>query len=278
MNRGLITLLFSMCLCGCSSTFQYNDALYDRIKNRGMIPLSTDNPFLAANLLVSKEAERSPVFKGFIQHRGAPPVIRVEKTLFSPALLQFYYPHNKEFYTLDADGDSWIIGGPYPIDREHMVALSAIVKTKYGQPALSTPIAVEASAQQATTKQEIAPSFSATSSPPEEIIRKPFQSPVVAKKREPLPFSELIARYGTHPAELTPKGDLVHYVSYQGETVEMLARWYTLDETNGDRIARINGLPKSKLISTGDSIVIPRYLVKNKFRLTEEVVTALQIK
>jgi hypothetical protein len=78
-------------------------------------------------------------------------------------------------------------------------------------------------------------------------------------------------------AEMTPKGDVVHHVTYPGETLSMLARWYTHDRANAGRIARINSITQPDKLNIGDMIVIPSYLVKTKNRLTEEGVQSLTI-
>ena len=69
-------------------------------------------------------------------------------------------------------------------------------------------------------------------------------------------------------AEISPKGDLVHYVTLPAETLEAITRWYTFDAANTARIRRINQLPATGL-AQGDQVVIPAYLIKNKKRLDE---------
>ena len=70
-------------------------------------------------------------------------------------------------------------------------------------------------------------------------------------------------------AELTPKGDVVHYVSFDGETLSNVAAWYTYDKSNVGKIARINQRKADDKLALGDSIVIPSYLVRNKTLLTK---------
>ena len=80
----------------------------------------------------------------------------------------------------------------------------------------------------------------------------------------------LVAKYAGHPAELSPKGDLVHYVTSSAETLALLSRWYTRDSLNVDRIARINGMRPAAALSPGDTLIIPAYLLKNTARLTDD--------
>jgi hypothetical protein len=85
---------------------------------------------------------------------------------------------------------------------------------------------------------------------------------------------DILAVTGPAPAELSPKGDLVHYVTYPGETLYMIARWYTYDRENGPRLARINRLNNADRLALGDEIVVPAYMLKNKNRLSEEALKA----
>jgi hypothetical protein len=294
----ILLLVLTAALLQCTPTVDFNRALIDRLKNRGPLALSTDNPYLAANLFLAKEIEKSSTVRGFIDHRGAPPVISVEKELFSPIILEFYYPKNLEYYVLESRGSDWLIGGPYPLSGETMNEVGSLAQNLDGAPALKPERAGAWHKGPAPLSDEVRKNLE--DSPREASLEErspiigsvdegqlPFQSP--AKGRAdfaPHPESgsgspnndlELIVkRYGKHPAELTPKGDLVHYVTYPGETLSMISRWYTLDETNTLRLARINSLPDPNTLSTGDTLIIPKYLVKNNFRLTEEAVEALK--
>ena len=78
-------------------------------------------------------------------------------------------------------------------------------------------------------------------------------------------------------AELSPRGDLVHYVTFPGETLSMIARWYTGDRTNAGRIARMNGLPNPDQLRIGDSVVVPKYLLATTKRLTATAVEELAV-
>ena len=81
---------------------------------------------------------------------------------------------------------------------------------------------------------------------------------------------------GSQPAELTPRGDVVHHVTYPGETLSMIARWYTHDRANAGRLARINHLNNPDRLQIGDKIIVPSYLLKNKNRRTPADVRTLQ--
>lgn len=76
--------------------------------------------------------------------------------------------------------------------------------------------------------------------------------------------------------ELTPKGDLVHYVTSPDEDLTLIARWYTFDAKNTGRIARVSGISSKQPLSVGDTLIIPSYLLKNKVRLNKEGLAALK--
>jgi hypothetical protein len=101
--------------------------------------------------------------------------------------------------------------------------------------------------------------------------------PETARGSEEEQFLRALAeKESTNKAELTPKGDLVHYVTLQGETLSNIARWYTFDRENAKRLARINELKNPDQLSLGDIVIIPSYLVKNQRRLTESGLAAIQ--
>ena len=49
----------------------------------------------------------------------------------------------------------------------------------------------------------------------------------------------------------------------------MIAKWYTGDTTNSDRLYRINSLDDPDRLMLGQIIRIPRYLINNKRILTK---------
>jgi len=76
-------------------------------------------------------------------------------------------------------------------------------------------------------------------------------------------------------AEITPTRDLVHYVTFAGETLSMIARWYTLDRANAGRLARINNMRDPNNLSLGDVIIVPSYLLRNEKRLSKQALDKL---
>lgn len=88
-------------------------------------------------------------------------------------------------------------------------------------------------------------------------------------------FAALIELHGSSPAEITPKGDLVHYVTFEGETLEIIARWYSGDVSNAERLGRMNRLSATQALVPGDTVIVPAYMVRNSYRLSEGGMRAL---
>lgn len=309
----LITLaLVAVLLSGCAVTSE--STLTRRLAERGAVAVSPENPYLAGNLLLTREMERNAELKGFIEHRGSPSAMAVESGMFSDLTLQLFYLDRGEFFIAEQTGSGSIINGPFEMSagQRREVGLLAAPHasgekppTASAKPAAGEPLppAVPAPAENdgvALAKANDVGVRSAAASLDAFHMRAraggaPFQSPPRAKEpaapeRTPEPPTEaanapapaethaqimarLLESAGDHPAEETPRGDLVHHVASVTETLPIIAGWYTEDPANADRIGRINGLTENP--SPGDQIVIPRYLVRNRNRLTDEAVAEL---
>jgi hypothetical protein len=301
---------------GCSNSMSVDKVLFDRLRDQGPIALDPQNPYLAANLFLAKQTEQSPELKGFLNIAGTPSALAIEDHSFGPIQVQLYYSAEHRRYTLEQDNATWIISGPYPINDETLNKLS-LTEPSAGAPLveLVTPPS-ERKNQASITKSSVSsvrtaprpaavPDKSASNATlPGNISTVPFKSPVVhvVEPRFPEPemtgdamgsisdealaratmenrqLKKIISQYAKADAELSPGGDLVHYVTSAEETLSILARWYTLDASNAGRIARMNSVAQAK-IAPGDTLIIPSYMIKNKARLTEEALQEMaQIK
>ncbi|MDZ4786394.1 MAG: hypothetical protein SGJ02_10000 [bacterium] len=250
------------------SSKSVNNSVVNSLKNRGAVPLSSSNPFLAGNVLLSKECLRSSELAGFINHRGSPKSIEVVKNWTGPTLIRMYYLDKNEYFVAEQSGDTWLIQGPGKIPEKGIKMLQGLVEPG------EAPALIE-------TKSEITTNTKLPSPidlPPE--IAEPAISQEIEDSETKDPLMNTILKLKNEakdPAELSPKGDLVHYVTYSGETLIMISRWYTLDARNLGRISRINNLKNPSQLEIGDTIVIPSYLVKNKNRLNEATVKTLAL-
>lgn len=191
----LILFILSIHLSGCA------EPLVSRLRGRGPVTVSPDNPYLASNLLLSQLSETRPELKGFLATKGYPEYLEVNKPLIGALTLKLIY-HSESFLVEIVDD-------------------TAIINKETGK----------------------AP--------------EPFQSP---KQGQPSKVTV------DAPAELTPRGDLVHYVITPTETIEQIAGWYTDNPANAEKLLRLNSLQK---LEVGDVVVIPNYMVKKKTRMPQ---------
>lgn len=306
------TALFLGCLVlsGCASSISSESTLAKRLADRGPVPLSPDNPFIASNLLLNKEMERSPELKGFIDHRGQPGTLEVERSLLGALRMTLFYPDKGERYTLERVDSTWVISGPSSATVNQSTTTPPSLPGEDRSPSLPvSPAGVPAApenlppAPTLVTASRITPpepsgatvvalpsgtSFSSPAhplTPADESARAALKQQLPALGTTPVTIplpenrADLLARLITastgRTAETSPRGDLVHYVTNQNETLPLIAEWYTDSPLNGPRIARMNGRRPNDTPAVGDSIIVPSYLVTNRNRLSDEAITAL---
>ncbi|MCB0336654.1 MAG: hypothetical protein KDD62_10125, partial [Bdellovibrionales bacterium] len=286
-----ISVLLTLCFwtSACVTSLRTNHTLVNRLKNRGPVALSLDNPYLAANMFLSEESRSSEIIGGFIDHRGAPPALEIIGDIFNELTLKLYYPAEREYFIAEEVSGSWIIDGPHRITEEDMALVidatggssqTPILNAGTRGPQDSTPFARLPTDLEATdpktdpfvgsikNKGGTSASFAGSShqlNPPAQ--KQESNSRTLAIERVRMSNKD-------KPAEVTPKGDLVHYVNFAAETLEMISEWYTDDPANSSRLARINRV-QGKL-KVGDMIIVPSYLVTYNGRLTQQSLGALQ--
>jgi hypothetical protein len=221
---------------------------------------------------------------GFINQRGTPAAIEVFKTWSGKATIQLYYLDRNQYYSAEEVGKkSWAISGPKPIPLKGIDLLKNLTEFRQGDAALELkPDASKSPSslilEPAKTKFEEPKSLPVTTpSLPltNTITPAPAQSSSPGTTESVIGLIQELSEETIEEAEVSPRGDIVHYVSFSGETLSIIARWYTLDVRNTGRISRINSLNNPSRLDIGDSIVIPSYLVKNKKMLTETSLKAV---
>ncbi len=278
-SRSLLLLsLLCLGLAACSTSFKANSGIIARLKNRGPVAVSADNPYLAANVLLNKEMEGSPELKGFIEKRGLPSALEVQHESFGPLGMQLYYLSERQVYILEESEGLWLIRGPEAFSSQKLSEVQNIAAFRYAAGAVSPPVPQPIRPTAVPTPRATAPIRAPTSTPQLGAFQSPSR-PKLAPVGE-LDDSQLIAKlvegHRKDLAELSPRGDVVHYVTSAFETLPILARWYTLDPDNAAKIARINQFKPDRRLNIGDTVVIPSYLVRNKVRLTEESLGAMR--
>lgn len=270
-NKALQFFLVSS-IVGCGFSTRTDNAVLLSLKNRGAVPLSAHNPYIAGNTLLAKEMERSSDLRGFIENRGTPKAIEITKGWTGPSILQLYYLDKGEYYTAEESGNTWLVTGPSKIPSGGIKLLQSLTEPGNTKAALKlekTPL-INDSLQMETSPlvPDSTPISQEKTKPTTTIESQSWHDPLMTKVI-------FLKNSASEAAEISPRGDIVHYVTYQGETLSMIARWYTLDVRNVGRIARINNITNPSQLDIGDTVILPSYLVKNKMRLTEEALNTL---
>lgn len=262
-----ISLVLCLFLTGCS-TLQQSASLRDNLANRGPVSLSNSNPYLASNILLSQEVDTSSTLKGFLKVRGNPDAIEVKKVLLRPYTLYFFYMPRQEVYILEESNHDWIIRGPQTTPEPVLEVLERVVikKGDISKESSSSEKVSSAGIELGASPLEVEKA-SDISDEGGEVVKSP-----------PLPAAASTAASHTEPAvksaassaaTATSDEDIQHTVQYKGETLRLIAEWYTGTIDLAPKIARINGLTDPNVLSMGQTIRIPRYLVKNSAPLTK---------
>lgn len=246
-----ILVIYFFLLTGCSASGGSN-YFRNELTNQGPLALSRDNPYVAANLLLAKEIEGSSLVKGFVQYRGAPDAIEVKRRTLAPVRLNFYYLDRAEEYTFEDRRGEWLIKGPDPLPPQSLLQLSSI-----GRSAGDVPVMLNGNLTSIRRKGT-----------GNAFVAQPQASAYTAPPAQPAAFDINPAPTpsgGPATASVTEEsasGDLIHHVTFPGETLRIITTWYTGDVNNTDRIARINGLSNPDTLYIGSKILVPRYLLK----------------
>jgi hypothetical protein len=86
-----------------------------------------------------------------------------------------------------------------------------------------------------------------------------------------MPVPPPVTPQGTGPSAPTPNF-FVHQVKWEGETVSIIAIWYTGDIENWKVLSTVNPNLNPNLIHVGDRIFIPQELMKTKEPMSKEFV------
>ena len=70
----------------------------DTLRNQGLLPISAENPFMGANVLLGKEMEQSMYLYNFVKDRGAPQAIEITGEDSESMQAHFFYAPSKEEY------------------------------------------------------------------------------------------------------------------------------------------------------------------------------------
>ncbi|HYB21219.1 MAG TPA: hypothetical protein VEH09_09825 [Thermodesulfobacteriota bacterium] len=113
-----------------------------------------------------------------------------------------------------------------------------------------------------------APASRDTMPPPPQALSSSREAPL--SRSEPVPASPKPAPQGT--LETKPKPSYVHTVKWSGETVSIIAGWYTGNIENWKAVVQANPNIKVYRISAGNKIFIPENLMKTREPMPKEFV------
>lgn len=268
----------------CSSIFQPPEPgelepVLLSLEGKEPLLLSEDNKYLAPNKLVSLLQQESESIRGFIRERGVPDAVRAVDASAKEGKVEFFYLAPDELYRLEQHQGVWIVLGPEPIQREYVLPLRQAVRNRMRSGA-NTASADNVESNTDSQSPVIEPSsigpgtgMSSSGSPP---IEGTTSLPVARKAPSPSEIEALAGKEKLPTAKINERGDLIHVVVSSQENFQALALWYTYDEANAEKIARINGKALSEKLLPGDTIAIPSYLVKNKKSLQPGLLQPLQ--
>jgi hypothetical protein len=282
----LVTSLTTFMFTSCAPIL---DEEVPGLANQGILPLSTNDPYLGSNMFLAKEMEKSPFLHNFIKTHGAPTAIELSDTLHTAPHMVLFYPKSKEVYAADkyfrkipgrehpvAD---WIIRGPYVIERNDYRELSTMELAFNGTPLfLIRGKQIRFSGEEA---KDLALARNGSQAP--EVILPPpppppKRKPTEAKKSEeaseqippeldpnnfkPLNSDQMALFMAKGFAERAENGDIIHTVQRMDETITLIAKWYSGDPKNGAEIATVNAKEASIELPPGFRVRIPVKLAK----------------
>jgi hypothetical protein len=201
--------------------------------------VAKENRYLPANRLLAEHVQSSGVFNEQIAMMGQPDALRVERELFSPTQVVLYYAAKDQQINFIKRGSEWVREEPTLIDPEERAQIlgesgeALVAAAPEEVPAAMLPSIVEA-----------------------PIEFKARMSPAMLSHRE-AEFKRL------------KNGDYKHTVTFSGETLALIADWYTGKPSNAASLAKASNRPTARTLAKGDVIIIPRRLMRNATALPE---------
>jgi hypothetical protein len=245
---------------GCSLKNRDSGALFEGLRGKGPMVIEPQNEAVASTKFFYETWRASPSIKHLVTQRGTPAAISAEREFLQPHRLKLFYPKDGQVYLLDLHEGEWFVSGSEPIADVDMQRLRASTVTLVPQ--------VESSFAKSEEKLAVSHTSHATEWLPVELAPKPAGRPSEELRGRLKPPSQA-AVASVHRADART---LIHTVTFPGETLEVLADWYTDDISNARRIASANQMVGSHRLRVGDRIALPRTLVVNPAPLPEAFV------
>ena len=246
-------MVVALTLAGCSMSSQTSSPLYERLSSRGPVVLGLDNPYLPANLFLEEQIKESVAIRRLVQEQGRPTAVGIDRRLFRTTRITLYYSDDNESFTMTRWGRDWNVEEPSaisPSDRDSIVqqlALSDELHHPRNPQYFITPPVARASLRSAPVVSGRAPEE-------RRELRGRLKSPQQAAEAE---LSRLT------------NGNYRHTVTFRGETLRLIAEWYTEDPANAAALATASNRSTEQVLKIGEAITIPRRLMRNATPLPE---------
>jgi hypothetical protein len=246
---------------------------FSSLMNQGPIPVSATSAFVASNLFLAREIERSTYLYNFFGARGGPQAVElIRESTWEYPQVNLYYPKKHEMYVARATesntGREWMVRGPYRLDRDAIRTLAPLADV--GEPVFDI-FGKEYRFRQVsrdTDEKVIVPIVIPTSTPQPAPRRSRPRSlgaanvPATPTPKPPSNFDQQALAASKSLAERDASGQLIHTVK-PGQTLPGIAAWYTGSSDNSAVLGQKNGVASDAAPSPGTRIVIPAELVKN---------------
>lgn len=184
LSRGLALLSLcaaAACSAGSSSTFS-------SLSDQGLLLVSSENPYVGANIFLSNEMEESRYLYNFMKEKGAPQAIELTGRELDRSELKLFYSGRQEMYAAVPRFDrslgtkEWIIRGPYALERSVYRQVSGLPSGQGGVFQIRGRREVLGGELHATETRSIPPVFVEPTQP--AVKKRPARS-TQAKKQAP---------------------------------------------------------------------------------------------
>jgi len=253
---GLTVLLVAS---GCSVRARESGPLFDRLRGQGPVLIEPSNDSVASTKFFHETWRSSTSVKHLVTQRGAPEAISVEREFLRPNRLKLFYPGQGQVYILDLHEGEWLVSGSEPI-------LSSDLEQLTRQRAKVNPTAVGRTPIDQTLPGTINPVPALQTAP---VAQAPVAhiAPSDFRGRLKPPTAAAVAKLTKRDSRT-----YLHTVTFRGETLAVLADWYTESSANAARLATVNSRAISHPLRIGEKIVIPSSLMLNPEPLPEALV------
>lgn len=283
---GILLALSTITITSCAPDLELESP---GLANRGILPLSTTDPYLGSNIFLSREMERSTYLHNFLRTRGGPTAIELTQEYGRPPHMVMFYPRTREVYAAErvlrippgqkTQVREWIVRGPYAIERKDYRELAGLDSALNGEPVFVVWGKQQRFKQQReeadpfTPEKVVKPILPPTPPPTPKPTPKKKPAPVIKARGDDIDEAEIqnyknlnsdqrALQIAKGYAERGTNGDVIHSVARENETLPMISSWYTGAATNAAEIATINNLSADQIIPKGVKVRIPLKLLK----------------